>query len=158
MEQTHTKAMAAADIQSIGRIILNDDCDETMKYSSENMSTQDTGVAHQLSILSQSTKTSSVMFIKRISSIFICPCSKKIEVALLAAAACNAFLDQFELIIYYIKILSSPSKSSKSNGSAGILKKGRKKSTTSTGLNSHGQPAPQANHGPNHDNTAIIRS
>lgn len=99
---------------------------ETMKYSLENMSTQDTGVAHQLSILSQSTKTSSVMFIKRISSILIWPCSKKIEVALLAAAACNAFLDQFELIIYYIKILSSPSTSPESNGSASIQKKGKK--------------------------------
>jgi hypothetical protein len=167
MGQTQMKA--TADIQTIDRMVLDHDCatiamhvlscinNDTMKYSSENMSTQDTEVAHQLSILSQSTQTSSAIFIKRISSILICPCSKKIEVALLAAAACNAFLDQFELIIYYIKILSSPSISPESNGSAGIPKKGRKKSTTSTGLNSQGPPAPQANRGPNHDNTAMMQ-
>lgn len=167
----YLKATAAADTQYVDQLSLGHDCatvamhvlscisNNTMKYSSENMSTQNSEVAHQLSILSQSTQTSSVLFIKRISSILICPCSKKIEVALLAAAACNAFLDQFELIIYYIKVFTPPSMSLKSNDSARIPKKGRKKPMTSTGINGQGKAASQdrADRGPNHDRAAMMQ-
>lgn len=155
MKQTQMKATAAADIQSIDRMILDHDCatvamhvlnsinNNTMKYSSENMSTQDTEVAHQVSILSQSTQTSSVMFIECISSILSCSCStKENRGCFVAAAACNSFQGQFEPIVYYIKILSSPRTSPKSNGS-GRIPKGEKEANNSTGMNIQGNTTPQ---------------
>ncbi|KAG7007375.1 hypothetical protein G7Y79_00010g028760 [Physcia stellaris] len=81
--------------------------------------------------------------IKHSSTILICPCSRRMEVGLLAAAVCTALLDTYEVILRYSK---KPSIVSAPTGKAQNMNKGSVKGLTGQEHgNSDGDPNRETN-------------